>query len=187
MLFQERLANQIILGEKTRTLRPKKKGEKLVTVDGITKVLTKSGKTKHAVGSIRKIPYGRGLHGRWWHPEESALLKYPDYCNARKGFANWENLLQDHGYIPLQYQITAIEEMPDVRNIDHQGALDEGFVCKLDFLTTWMMLYDDTFAYRLQEETWNPDIPDYCPQWLYDRPDKKYQNQFWYTFKLLKN
>lgn len=82
MLFTPELAKQIALEEKWQTRRPVKAGDKLITVDGIKKVVSAAGRTKHAVGSIRTVQYAYGKPCRWWHPEHQSLLKWQFYKNS---------------------------------------------------------------------------------------------------------
>lgn len=190
-LFKPELAQAIAEGNKTQTRRPKKSGDILHTApDGIKTVYTGAGKIKMQTGRNYAIQYAYGLPCRWWNPAKKELLEYDHYLNALEGITKVEphNILREINYEPFRYEITDIRE-EDVRNISHADALAEGFghgyetAAKYEFLRTWMMFYDDTFAYKMLETEYDSYLPNHCPLWLWNRPDEKYQ-ALAYTFKI---
>jgi hypothetical protein len=185
MLCAPELAYQIALGNKTQTRRPRKPGDKLIAIDGIKRVVSASGKLKHAVGSIRTVQYAYGKPCRWWHPEERHLLTFDGYLLHINHWENnalgidYEDVLSREGFERLLIEITDIHA-EDVRDISAEDAIAEA--CdgnsRYGFLKKWSSFYDATVLSQH-----DPLDTSTLFKVLKSRPAKKYDG-FAYTFRI---
>ena len=182
MLFTPELAKQIALEEKWQTRRPVKDGDKLITVDGIKKVVSAAGRTKHAVGSIRTVQYAYGKPCRWWHPDKQHLLPLHRFEQLKSQNSNeqFEFLCRYEGYELFKIQITDIRQ-EDVRKIMHNDVEAEGFHLTHQFLRVWTGFYDPVGNKLLEQQLANMSGIN-----LDDRPAHLYAG-FAYTFKIYRN
>ena len=182
MLFTPELAKQIALEEKWQTRRPVKAGDKLITVDGIKKVVSAAGRTKHAVGSIRTVQYAYGKPCRWWHPEYKILTPWEQYESALEVYGKdlaFEKMRRK-GLTEFLIQITDIRQ-EDVRKITYNDVNAEGFHLTHQFLRVWTGFYDPVGNKLLEQQLANMSGIN-----LDDRPAHLYAG-FAYTFKIYRN
>lgn len=130
MIFSDiELVKKIISGEKTTTIRLKKKGERYKTkarqgpVNAVVNDLTE--RKRWQVGKSVSVQLKREGKGIWFCPDCKKISQEEDndfsrFCGGGK-------------YIPLRLTIKSIQEM-NLRDVTEEMAKQDGFERKIDFI-----------------------------------------------------
>lgn len=155
MIFQHTL-DKVLSGKKSQTRRLIKGVNLAVDIYGnpgatdspnfdllgpIQVVTTEKGRLLYEVGQIHAVQPGRGK------PTIQCVVLRTAEGTIRKVVDENSGQLFQTLAEPLRIQIAAIR-YEDVRNISAEDARAEGFESQADFLGTWCMMHDATWAKR---------------------------------------
>ncbi len=156
MLMKHDLILKILRGDKTQTRRPYFKARSDSAIRWFTEkddiyyapsdyhtnglqigIIRENGRIKYRVGNTYAIQYGRGKPTCLYNPEGRFLYLQADLQHIRDGLINPAK--------PLRIRITQLR-FEDVRNIQYDDCLADGFKGNEDFWLTWTSFYDKPAA-----------------------------------------
>ena len=164
MIFKEALAQLIGSGQKTQTRRPCHPGDMLASTGKFKTVFWEKGRRRYETGRDYAVQTARGGTVRAFYPDTKILIPLEEQASME---SRWRT---------LNIKVLDIW-MEDVRDISHEDAIAEGFgggAPKYEFLSTWTGFYDPPMMSQIFNTEYDPNTPNHCPLFLWDRPKELY-------------